>query len=54
METTIKVRLQAEQRDLIERAGAKVTAERGSKNVSAWIRETLLERAREVLGETKR
>jgi uncharacterized protein (DUF1778 family) len=54
METTLKIRLEAEQRDLIERAGAQVTAERGSKNVSAWVRETLLERAREVLGEKLR
>lgn len=54
METTLKIRLQAEQRTLIERAGAQVTAERGSKNVSAWVRETLLERAREVLGDKSR
>lgn len=54
METTIKVRVQADQRELIERAGALVTEARGSKNISSWVRETLLERAREVLGENRR
>lgn len=51
MDSTLKIRLLAEQRELIERAAAQVTAARGTINVSGWVRETLLERAREVLDE---
>lgn len=54
LDDTLKLRLSTEQRQLIERAAEQVTAERGAVNVSGWIRETLLERAREVLGETQR
>lgn len=51
LDDTLKVRLSAEQRQFIERAAERVTAERGTVNVSGWIREVLLEQAREVLGD---
>ena len=51
MDDALKLRLSAAQRQFIERAAERVTAERGAVNVSGWIREVLLERAREVLGD---
>lgn len=53
LDDTLKVRLSVEQRQLIERAAEQVTAARGTVNVSGWVRETLLERAREVLGDER-
>ena len=53
LDETLKIRVSAEQRQLIERAAERVTAARGAVNVSGWIRATLLERAREVLRENE-
>lgn len=53
LDETLKIRVSARQRETIERAAEQVTAARGAVNVSGWIREVLLERAREVLGDER-
>jgi uncharacterized protein (DUF1778 family) len=47
----IRVRLNSEDEDLIQRAATKVMAPRGKVEVSAWMREVVIREAREVLGE---
>lgn len=51
MSAWVKIRVFPEQKELIDRAGRRVAQERGTGAVSDWIRETLVQAAREVLGE---